>query len=88
MLLQYVKESKSKANKLETAKELRRMVFFSNLVVVKLLEEIKPDAIQVIKPPEKPKQEEDVEGPVIVEEGTSREEMQKQTKVEIFQYLR
>lgn len=81
VMLQYVKESRSKPSKLESAKELRRLIFFSNLVVVRLLEKIKPEMIKTAKPPEQPVSEEDEDKKILVDEADTREEMQKQTKV-------
>ena len=76
--------SRSKANRVESAKELRNMVFFSNTVITPLLEDIKPDAIKVMQPPpppEKKEGEEEEEVKTLAEGADSAEEMQKQTKV-------
>lgn len=81
VMLQYVKESRTKPSKLESAKELRRLIFFSNLVVVRLLEKVKPEMIKTAKAPEQPVSEEEGDQKVLIEEADTREEMQKQTKV-------
>lgn len=39
--MKYVSQSRLKPNKLEAAKELKKMVFFSNIVVAPLLQDIK-----------------------------------------------
>lgn len=39
--LKYISQSRLKANRLEAAKELKKMVFFSNIVVSPLLDEVK-----------------------------------------------
>ena len=41
LFLQYITASRLKQNRLDAAKELKRMVFFSNIVVAPLLEDIK-----------------------------------------------
>ena len=41
LFLQYITASRLKQNRLDAAKELKRMVFFSNIVIAPLLEDIK-----------------------------------------------
>mmetsp|Transcript_9892 Transcript_9892/g.36214 ORF Transcript_9892/g.36214 Transcript_9892/m.36214 type:complete len:1076 (-) Transcript_9892:1462-4689(-) len=84
MLNSFVTTSRSKANRVESAKELRNMVFFSNTVITPLLEDIKPDVIKVMQPPpppEKKEGEEEEEVKTLDEGADDADEMQKQTKV-------
>ena len=40
-MLQYVNTTRNQRNRLDAAKELKKMVFFSNIVVAPLLEDLK-----------------------------------------------
>ena len=39
--LQYIAKSRNERNRLDAAKELKKMVYFSNIVVAPLLEDLK-----------------------------------------------
>lgn len=47
IFLSYVKRARAQPNRLETAKELKKMVFFSNMVVRPLLEDVKGQKIDI-----------------------------------------
>jgi len=49
VFMNYVKQAKSKSTRLDQAKELKKMVYFSNLVVQPLLEGIKPPTAEEIE---------------------------------------
>jgi hypothetical protein len=49
VFMNYVKQAKTKGTRLEQAKELKKMVYFSNLVVQPLLEGIKPPTAEEIQ---------------------------------------
>jgi hypothetical protein len=57
----YVKRSRSAGNRVESARELKKMVIFSNLVVSELIADIKGDTKPVEKPKEEPKPEVEVD---------------------------
>ncbi|GAQ87464.1 chloroplast inner envelope translocon protein [Klebsormidium nitens] len=47
IFLSYIKRARAQPNRLETAKELKKMVFFSNMVVRPLLEDVKGQKIDI-----------------------------------------
>jgi hypothetical protein len=77
VFLTYVKRSKTAGSRVESARELKKMVIFSNLVVSELIADIRGDA-----PVEEEKKEEDKSEPVVDLDNEEWESLQslKKTK--------
>jgi hypothetical protein len=47
IFLSYIKRARAQPNRIEQAKELKKMVFFSNMVVRPLLEDVKGTKVDI-----------------------------------------